>query len=349
LREWDGEEVVISFDRPAGAWMIIAVHSTRLGPGIGGTRMKSYPDLKTGFQDGLRLAAGMTYKWAAAGIDSGGAKGVIAVPPELDPNTRKELLRRYGAFIKRLKGLFLTGPDLGTSSEDMDIIAQTGAPYILGRTPAAGGAGDPGPFTALGVFCSIQAALERIYQTPALAGRRVLVQGVGSVGGALVKHLQTAGAEVLISDANAAALKAWEGAAGLQSIRPDEVYDVSCDIFAPCAVGAVLNEQNIPRLHCKAVVGAANNQLATPGDAGRLRERGILYAPDFIANSGGAIAVLSMETKGWSKKEAEEHLVQAIGRNLAGVFEIAGAEGCTTDEAARRLAQRRLAAHPDPP
>jgi leucine dehydrogenase len=343
IREWDGESVIVRFDRQTNAWIFIAIHSTRLGPAIGGTRMKSYPSLHAALQDALRLAAGMTYKWAAAGMEAGGGKAVIAIPEDLDPEARMKLLRGYGAFVQNHKGLFLTGPDLGTSSEDMDIIAETGAPYVFARTPGAGGAGNPGPFTALGVFTSIQVVVERLFGDATLVGKRITIQGVGSVGRELIELLQNAGAEVLFSDVDEAAVTHYCNEVGLQCFQPEEVYESPCDIFAPCAVGGVLSEKTIPRLRCRAVAGAANNQLATPEDALRLQERGILYAPDFIANSGGAIAIIGMETRGWSRKEAEEKVTKTIKDNLSQVFELAEAERVDTDEAARRLADRRLA------
>jgi len=350
IREWDGESVTVRFDKPAEAWIFIAIHSTRLGPAIGGTRMKAYPNVQAALQDALRLAGGMTYKWAAAGFEAGGGKGVIAISEGLEPEARVELLRRYGSFVHNHKGLFLTGPDLGTSSEDMDIIAETGNPYVFARTPAAGGAGNPGPFTALGVFTSIQVTAERLFGDPTLGGKRVLIQGVGSVGRELIKLLQQQGAEVLFSDVDEAVAAHVCSELGLQCLIPDEVYDSPCDIFAPCAVGGVLNEKTIPRLRCRAVVGAANNQLANPEDALRLRERGILYAPDFIANSGGAIAIIGMETRGWSREEAEAKVTQTIKDNLSRIFELGETEGVDTDEAARRLADQRLAGtkHSDP-
>jgi leucine dehydrogenase len=343
IREWDGESVIVRFDRHTNAWIFVAIHSTRLGPAIGGTRMKSYPSLHAALQDALRLAAGMTYKWAAAGVEAGGGKAVIAVPDALDPELRSELLRGYGAFVQKHKGLFLTGPDLGTSSEDMDIIAETGAPFVFARTPRAGGAGNPGPFTALGVFTSIQVVAERLFGDAALAGRRVTIQGVGSVGRELIELLRNAGAEVFFSDVDEAAVTYFCDELGLQCLPPEEVYESPCDIFAPCAVGGVLNEKSIPRLRCRAVVGAANNQLANPEDALRLQERGILYAPDFIANSGGAIAIIGMETRGWSRKEAEQKVTKTIKDNLSQIFELAETESVDTDEAGRRLAERRLA------
>ena len=344
LREWDGESVIVRFDRQANTWVFIAIHSTRLGPAIGGTRMKSYPSLQAAVKDALRLAAGMTYKWAAAGFEAGGGKAVMAIPHDLNPEARRELLRRYGAFVHNHKGLFLTGPDLGTSSEDMDIVAETGDPYVFARTAGAGGAGNPGPFTALGVFTSIQVVVERLFGDASLVGKRIMIQGVGSVGRELIELLRKAGAEVFFSDVDEAAVAYFCDEVGLQCFSPDEVYDNPCDILAPCAVGGVLDEKTIPRLRCRAVAGAANNQLANPEDASRLRERGILYAPDFIANSGGAIAIIGMETRGWSRKEAEEKVTETIKDNLSQVFELAETESLDTEEAARRLADQRLGA-----
>ena len=343
LRQWDGESVIIHFDRPTGAWIIIAIHCTRLGPAIGGTRMKQYPNLEAALQDAQRLARGMTYKFAAAGIEGGGGKAVIAVPPELTLPARTELLRRYGSFVKQFGGLFLTGPDLGTSSEDMDIIAEHATPYVFGRTPAAGGGGDPAPFTALGVFTAMQVTLEHLFGDGSLEGNRVLIQGVGSVGRELAERVRRAGAEIIFSEVNEAAIRHFRDDLGLQCVPPDEVYDTPCDLFAPCAVGGVLNEETIPRLRCPAVVGAANNQLGLPEDAIRLQEREIVYAPDFVANSGGAIGLIGMETKGWSRDKAMEKIVRSIKSTLSQIFKLAAKEGTTTDEAARRIAEARLA------
>jgi len=342
IREWDGESVIIHFDRAANAWIFIAIHSTALGPGAGGTRMKHYPHLKAALEDALRLSGGMTLKWAAADIDYGGGKAVIAIPPDLDSQERLALLRRYGEFVHKHNGLFFTGPDYGTSSEDMDIIAETGDPYIFGRTTAAGGSGNPGPYTALGVFTSIEAVAEQALDTSTPEGKKVLIQGVGSVGRELVELLRQAGSEILVSDINGSAVGYFSNELGLETIPPDNVYETPCDIFVPCAVGAILNKETIPRLRCRAVAGAANNQLGTSEDAMRLQERNILYAPDFVANSGGAIAIIGMEVRNWSHEEAEERLVHVIKNNLSQTFEMAEAEGCSTDEAAKRIAEKRV-------
>jgi leucine dehydrogenase len=342
IRQWDGESVVVRQDRETGAWIFIAVHSSLLGPATGGTRMRCYPRVADALEDALHLAAAMTYKYAVVGFPRGGGKAVICLPEGFDPAARPGLLRRYGSFLRQLGGLFSTGPDVGTSPADMDVIGETGAPYVFARTPARGGAGGSGPATALGVFVALQAAAERALGSPSLAGRRVLVQGAGSVGGALIERLVAAGAEVVWSDVDPAALERFRDGLGLPFVSPESVYDTPCDLFSPCALGGVLNEATIPRLRCRAVAGAANNQLATSEDAERLRARGILYAPDFVVSLGGSVAITGIEAMGWSRERAEEE-VGRIGDTLRKVFARAEAEGITTDEAARRIARDRLA------
>ncbi len=341
LRSWDGESVVLHLDRPTGAWIIIAIHSTHLGPGTGGTRLKHYPDLAAAARDALLLAEGMTYKFATIDFPRGGAKAVIAIPPVFDPSERTGLLRRYGALIHQLGGLFETGPDIGTTSADMDLIAETGAPYVRARTPAAGGAGDSAPATALGVFHAIQVSCETAFGDPSLRDRRVLVQGAGSVGGRLIALLQDAGATVLAADVDQAALRRH---IDVEHLSAADVYTTPCDVFAPCALGGILNHETIPLLRCRAVAGAANNQLAHPADAERLRARGILYAPDFVVNLGGAAAITGRETMGWSEDEASRQIIEAITSALRQVLRIAAEEGITTAAAALRLAEARLAA-----
>jgi leucine dehydrogenase len=344
LSDWDGETVIVRHDKPTGAWIFVAIHSTRLGLAGGGTRMKTYPNLEAALQDVLRLAKGMTYKFAVAGLPKGGGKAVIALPPDFDPQSRADLLRRYGALIPQLGGLFITAPDVGTSSADMDIIAETGAPYILGRTPAAGGMGDSGPITGLGVFAGIQAACEHVYGDALLKGRRVLVQGVGQVGASLIGHLRAAGAEVWFNDIAETAIRHYRDEVGLRFIPPEAISAADCDVFAPCALGAILNATTIAQLKCRIVAGGANNQLGVPEDAERLHARGILYAPDYVINAGGAMALLGIETMGWSYEQAEREVVAGIQRTLRQIFVTAKAEGITTEAAARRIAEERLRA-----
>jgi leucine dehydrogenase len=331
-------------DQPTGAWIFIAIHSTHIGPAAGGTRMKSYPSLQAAMQDAFRLAEGMTYKFAGAGATFGGGKAVIALPPDFDPHARKALLRRYGAVVHQLGGLFYTAADVGTSAADMDVIAETGAPYIFGRTPASGGAGSSGPATALGVFTGIQVVCNHLYGDASPKGRRVLVQGTGSVGATLIEYLRDAEASVVFSEVDETAIRRFRDELGLDFVAPDSIYAEDCDIFAPCALGAILNAVTIPQLRCKAIAGAANNQLADEQDAARLQARGILYAPDYVVNAGGALYIPAVESQGLTPKQAEQLVVDTVGRTLRRVLELAEKKGLTSDAAARQLAEERLAA-----
>jgi len=341
LRQWDGEEVIIRYDKPSGAWIIIAIHNTRLGTATGGTRMRHYPDLKAAVQDALKLAEGMSFKYAVANFPRGGGKAVIHLPEGFADQQRPELFRRYGSLVYQLGGLFETGPDVGTSPDDMDIIAETGAPYIFCRTPAKGGAGDSGPATAFGVYNGMLAVCKHLFGKASLEKKRILVQGAGSVGRPLIDLLLGAGAEVMFSDLDDQTVRLLRDKKGLQFINPDKIFETPCDIFAPCALGGILNKSNIPRLKCLAVAGGANNQLAEPTDAERLWGRQILYAPDYAINIGGAMAIIGIETMGWSREEANEK-VSSVQQTLEYIFATATAEGMNTDAAARRIARARL-------
>jgi glutamate dehydrogenase/leucine dehydrogenase len=341
LKQWDGEEVIIRFDEPSGAWIIIAIHNTRRGTATGGTRMQHYPDLLTAVQDALKLAEGMSFKYAVADFPRGGGKAVIHLPEGFDKQQRPALLRRYGSLVHQLGGLFETGPDVGTSPDDMDMIAETGDPYIFCRTPQKGGAGDSGPATAFGVYNGILAVCKHLFGNASVSKKRILVQGAGSVGGPLIDLLHKAGAEVMFSDLDDQTVKLLRDKKGLMFIDPDKILDTPCDIFAPCALGGILNKGSIPRLKCLAVAGGANNQLAEPSDAERLWGRQILYAPDYAINIGGAMAIIGIETMGWSRKEADKN-VSAVQQTLEHIFTTATAEGMNTDAAARRIARARL-------
>jgi len=342
LKEWNGETSIIRYDQPTGAWIFIAIFSTLLGPAAGGTRMKPYSDIQSALQDALRLAEGMTYKFALSGMSFGGGKAVIAIPPDFDPKSRAGVLSRYGELVHQLGGLFYTGPDVGISSADMNIIAEKGSPYVLGRTPTAGGAGSSGPATALGVFSGIQIACQQVFGERSLNGLRVLVQGAGSVGGALIEYLRSSGAEVKFSDLKEGAICQFRDDFGLQCVPAEEVYSEECDIFAPCALGGVLNAKTIPQLKCRVVAGGANNQLAEPEDADRLKDRGILYAPDYVVNVGGAMFLVGIETQGWTKERMENEVTYGIQNVLQQIFELASTKGITTEAAARQVVEKRL-------
>jgi leucine dehydrogenase len=343
LGTWDGEELIIRRDQPTGATIIIAVHSTRLGPACGGTRMKTYPRLEDAVFDAQRLAEGMTNKFAAAGLQRGGGKAVIAVPSGLDAAARDDLLRRYGSLIHQLGGIFACGADVGTTAHDMDTIAETGAPFVFGRTSARGGSGDPSPATAIGVLSGIKTTCSQLFGSDALAGRHVVVQGAGKVGYSLMGLLRAEGAEVTCGDVEESVVEKAQAALGVIAIAADAVFDTACDIFSPCALGAILNSETIPRLRCRAVVGAANNQLATPQDAERLRERNILYAPDFVVNSGGAIYLIGREVLGWPEHETLDRVRTGVHDALTQVYALADTQGMTTSAAAELVARQRIA------
>ncbi|MCB8945487.1 MAG: valine dehydrogenase [Ardenticatenaceae bacterium] len=341
LKQWDGEELILRHDRPSGAWIIIAIHSSRRGTPSGGTRMKPYADLATAVTDALNLSLGMTYKFAVANMARGGGKAVLHLPPNFDPAHRTGLLHRYGTLIKQLGGLYETGPDVGTSPHDMDTIAETGAPHVYGLTPAHGGSGSTGLPTAIGVFSAIEATCQHLYQSPSLVGKRILVQGTGSVGGALIGFLQEAGAEILFNDVSETAVHHFRDTMGLTYIPDTDIYDTPCDIFSPNALGGILNQTTIPRLQCAAVVGGANNQLATDTDAQRLHQRGILYAPDYAVNIGGAMAVLSIESEGMAPALAHQK-VRGVRETVLEILAAAAAENVSPVVAAQRVAEARL-------
>jgi leucine dehydrogenase len=347
-RDWDGEDSLLVRDPPTGAWFAIAIHSTRLGPAVGGTRLRAYESPEEALADARRLAAAMTLKFAVPGLPWGGGKGVIAVPPDLSRAARPGLLRRYGALVASLGGRYRTAPDAGTSSEDMDVIAETAGPWVFGRTPAAGGAGPSGPATAVGVLAAVRAACAEAFGAESVAGRRVLVQGAGSVGGTLLRLLREEGADTLVSEVDEAVLSRVV-AVGTVAVRPDAVAGTSCDVFAPCAFGGVVTAATLPRLACRVIAGGANNQLGGEGLAGALAARGILYAPDFVANAGGAMAGVHMEADGWTREQAETEVTDRIGAALRAIFAIAREHGVDTDTAARRLALARLEAAPRRP
>ena len=347
LSSWDGEHCVVRFDRETGAWFVIAVHSTRLGPASGGTRAMVYPDLGAAVADATRLAGAMTTKMAAAGLPMGGGKSVIALPAPraaLDDAVWRRILRVHADNLQRLGGGYTTGPDIGTTSADMDVLRET-TPYAFGRSVAAGGPGSSAPATALGVFAAVRAAVAEAGLGD-LTGRRVLVQGLGAVGARVAALAAGAGAELLVADVDpvrcAAVERAAAEGAGARRIAVERVTRTECDVLVPCATGGLIDERTARTLPCAVVAGAANNQLAGPGAAEVLAARGIVYAPDFVANAGGAVHLVGREVLGWSEGEVRHRTLQ-IGRTLDAVFADARARAVTTDRAAHDLAADRLA------
>jgi len=332
IRDWDGEYVVTRYDKTTECWMFIAVHSTVLGNASGGTRMKVYATPDEGLRDAQRLAAGMTYKWAGVDFPQGGGKGVIALSREVNGDEREHLLERYGDLVESLRGSFSTGADLGVGPESVKVIGRETS-HVFGLR----GAGDPGPWTALGVFTAIEAVAKELYDTSDLTDRTVLVQGLGDVGIPLCKRLVAAGAKLKVADIDA------ERAAGIAAelagaaVAADDVYGEPCDIFAPCAVGGILNAGTISQLQCAGVAGAANNELESRQDANRLHERGILYSPDFICNAGGAVALCGLEALGMSDDYITRKIL-SIGDALDAIF----SEAKENDEPPLDATERRV-------
>jgi len=334
LAGWDGEHAAIRYDDDSGAWMFVCVHSTVLGPAGGGTRMRVYAAPADGLADVMRLSRAMTWKMAAAGLPRGGGKAVLAVPELPQGEERRKLLRRYGQLVASLGGTYRTAGDMNIKPADLDVIAET-CPWVYGTTS---GAGDSGVGTARGMFHAIRATVEHVFGSPELSGRSVLVQGVGAVGAQLARELSAAGARVLVSDVD----ESRAAATGCEVVPAERVTEAEVDVYSPCAVGGTLNAETIPRLACRAVAGCANNQLAEDADAERLRERGILYAPDYVANAGGVIQLIGVEDEHWDDARLEQALA-GIGDTLRALFREADEAGLTPADAADRLVRRRLA------
>ncbi|HKX34761.1 MAG TPA: Glu/Leu/Phe/Val dehydrogenase dimerization domain-containing protein [Actinomycetota bacterium] len=342
LPAWGGEEVVVRFDEPGATWMFVCVHSTVLGPGAGGTRLKVYAEPRDALQDGLRLSSAMTSKNAMAGLPLGGGKAVLAVPEIPTGERRRDLFLRYGELVESLHGTYRTACDMNTSSADMDVVGERSS-FVFAKTEAAGGSGTSAPATAVGVFRGLRAAVAHAFGTDDLAGRTVAVQGVGAVGEPLARQLADHGARLVLTDVDDVRAKELAQALNAETAGTEEIYDAECDVFAPCATGGVLSAETIPRLRCRVVAGAANNQLAEPGDADRLAERGILYAPDYVVNAGGMIHLASLEMLGEDVAARDERL-RGIGDTLAEVFALAERRGISTAAAADAIVEERLAA-----
>jgi len=333
------EQVVFCHDAPTGLRAIVAIYSTALGPAIGGTRFYPYPSEEAAIGDVLNLSKAMAYKSALAGLDLGGGKAVIIG----DPGRLKSeaLLRAYGRFVQSLNGRYITACDIGTYSEDMDIIARE-CRHVTGRTVLRGGAGDSSVLTAFGVFHGMRAAAEHIWGSASLEGRMVAVEGVGKVGSHLVEHLITGGAQVTIYDVSPAAIQR------VLSSHPDvravasrpQLIGGEMDIYAPCALGGALDEQTVASLGARIVCGAANNQLAHPGVEKLLAEHGITYTPDYLVNSGGLIQVAD-ELEGFSFERAKARAEQIFDTTKR-ILATADSESVPPAVAADRLAERRM-------
>jgi len=330
------EQVVLCHDESSGYRGIIAIHSTVLGPALGGTRFWTYASDEEAIVDALRLARGMTYKNAVAGLNLGGGKSVIIG----DNRTadREMIFRAHGRFVESLGGRYITAEDVGTSTADMDFVHME-TDYVSGL---AGRSGDPSPVTAHGVFRAIQASAKKRWGSDDLTTRTISVQGCGHVGYYLAKELHEAGARLVVTDIDGDRVKRVVSDFGAKAVSPDEIYSVQADVYAPCALGAVINDQTIPQLRVEIVAGAANNVLLEERHGNALEAKGILYAPDYVANAGGVINVYS-ELAGWSSARAFRK-ADEIYDTVLKVFEIAERDGIPTYEAADRLAEQRIRA-----
>lgn len=334
------KKLVLCTNRDVGLRGVIAIHSTDLGPATGGLRMWTYASEEEAIMDALRLARGMTYKYAAAGVNLGGGKAVIIG----DPKTEKSegLLRAMGRFIQSLGGEYQTGEDVGTTLDDMEVLYGE-TDYVVTLPEHCGGAGPIGPATAYGVQQAMKACCEEVYGSDNLKGRRVALQGLGAVGWPALEGLVKEGAKVVVADIDRAKVDRARRQFGVKAVPPAEIHAQPCDIFAPYALGGTLNDKTIPGLRCKIVCGSANNQLGEERHGDLLAKRGILYAPDYIANAGGTIYDTDRLQKGGFNRERAWRNVGRIRERMKEVIALARRERIPTYRAADRLAEQRLA------
>lgn len=337
LVKYDYEQLVFCQDKQSGLKAIIAIHDTTLGPALGGTRMWKYDSEEAAIEDALRLARGMTYKNAAAGLNLGGGKTVIIGDPRQDKN--EEMFRAFGRFIQGLNGRYITAEDVGTTVADMDIIHEE-TDFVTGISQAFGSGGNPSPVTAYGVYRGMKAAAKAAFGTESLEGKTIAVQGVGSVAFHLCRHLHEEGARLIVTDIRKEAVTRAIEQFGAKPVDPEEIYSVNSDIFAPCALGAVLNDLTIPKLKTRVIAGSANNQLKEDRHGDMLHSLGIIYAPDYVINAGGVINVAD-ELYGYNRERALKK-VETIYSNIEKVLEISAREQIPAYIAADRLAEERI-------
>ncbi len=333
------EQVVFCYDAPTGLRALIAIHNTSLGPALGGTRMWAYASEEEALTDALRLSRGMTFKAAISGLNLGGGKAVIIG----DARTMKTeaFLRRFGKFIESLNGKYVTAEDVNMNTSDMEYIGME-TRHVTGLPESMGGGGDPSPMTAYGTYLGIKATAKKVFGSDALHGKKIGVQGVGQVGAHLVELLVKENADVVITDLSDEKMKTVAGRHKVATIAMDKIYDMDMDIYAPCALGATLNDHTIPQLKCAMVAGAANNQLKEEIRHGyMLIDRGITYAPDFLINAGGLINVYN-EYLGNYKRERVYQLTEKIYSTCLNILNLAEKEKVTTQEAAMQLAEKRI-------
>ncbi|WP_408021609.1 Leu/Phe/Val dehydrogenase [Siminovitchia acidinfaciens] len=337
MAKHDYEQLLFCQDEESGLKAIIAIHDTTLGPALGGTRMWTYDSEEAAINDALRLARGMTYKNAAAGLNLGGGKAVIIGDPKKDKN--EEMFRAFGRFIQGLNGRYITAEDVGTTVEDMDLIYEE-TNFVTGISSAFGSSGNPSPVTAYGCFVGMKAAVKEAFGSNSVAGKTVAVQGVGNVAFELCRHLHEEGAKLIVTDINKEAVNRAVEAFSADPVDPNDIYGVDADIFAPCALGAIINDETIPQLKAKVIAGSANNQLKDSRHGDMIHEKGIVYAPDYVLNAGGVINVAD-ELHGYNQERALKK-VETIYNNVEKVINISKRDRIPTYMAADRMAEERI-------
>jgi leucine dehydrogenase len=344
LETLDHETLLVRRGRRSGLFTMVAVHSTVRGPALGGCRMWTYDDSRAAVRDALRLSRAMTFKAAVAGLPLGGGKGVIVLRPDepvLSGERRRAVLLDFADTVEALGGAYLTAEDVGTSEPDMEVIAER-TEHVTGLAEARGGSGDPSPWTAVGCEEAVRVTCERAFGTADLAGRSAAVVGLGHVGGTLAERLAADGARLVVADVDPAK-RALAEALGAEWTDPASALAADVDLVAPCALGGVLDHETVPALRCRAIAGAANNQLAADEVAGLLAARGILWAPDFVCNAGGILNISAeLDPEGYARERAEPR-VRSIGDTLRTIFDAAEADEVTPLDAALALGRRRLA------
>ncbi len=331
------EQLVVCYEPSVGLKAFIAIHDTTLGPACGGVRVWDHPTEEDAIMDVLRLARAMTYKSAVAGLPLGGGKALIWADPRTDKN--EAMMRAFGRYVDTLAGRYVTTEDVGMSLLDLEYIAKE-TDHIVGLPESMGGSGDTSTLTGLGVYLGMKAAAEAAFGSSSLEGRVVAMQGFGHVGSNTARHLINEGARLIVTDTYAPTLEDARER-GIETVEPDAIYDVECDVFSPCALGGVLNSETIPRLKCAVVAGGANNQLANPSDGVALHDRGILYAPDYVVNAGGIINVAA-EMDGEYRAEWARHMTERIPETTEKVIGISRDHDIPTSVAADGLAEERL-------
>lgn len=337
MEQHDYEQLVFCQDKTSGLKAIICIHDTTLGPALGGTRMWNYETEEEAIEDAIRLGRGMTYKNAAAGLNLGGGKTVIIGDPLKDKN--EEMFRAFGRFIQGLNGRYITAEDVGTTVADMDLIHEE-TDFVTGISPAFGSSGNPSPVTAYGCYIGMKAAALEAWGDDSLEGKTVTVQGVGNVAYTLCEHLHQEGAKLIVTDINQEAVARAVKDFGATAVAPNDIYSQQADIFAPCAMGAIINDETIPQLKVKVVAGSANNQLKEERHGDELEALGIVYAPDFVINSGGVINVAD-ELYGYNNERAMKR-VETIYDSITRIFEISKRDGIPSYQAADRMAEERI-------